>query len=418
MTSYDFKNKKVGIIGNGSSAIQIIPSLQKLEGTKLTCFMRSPTWIAGAFGDNAMKQLGLDPSQTECKSLPHTLMHHPTIHHLTKHPAVNEEQKQAFASDPAGYLATRKVIENDGNLIHDSTIRGSDMQAQLIDTFRTSMTTKLATKPDLLKTIIPAFAPGCRRLTPGVGFLEALTKPNVDVVTERISTITETGVTTTDGRHFELDALACATGFRVSEPPPFPVIGRHGQTLKDRWTPYPESYLSVAVDGFPNYFMMFGPNSAIGFGSLTKILEAETDYVCKIIRKMQKEDYASVEPLPQRVKNYSDYCQEYFKNTVYTDNCKSWYRSQGGEGDRIIGLWPGSTLHALEALRSPRWEDFMYEYVDEQSAANPLRWLGNGWSETQKNGDPSWYINPNEVDWPHEGKPEENPKYLARPWCH
>jgi cation diffusion facilitator CzcD-associated flavoprotein CzcO len=67
--SYDFKSKRVGIIGNGSSAIQIIPSLQKLEGTKLTCFMRSPTWIAGAFGDNAMKQLGLDPSQTECKSL-------------------------------------------------------------------------------------------------------------------------------------------------------------------------------------------------------------------------------------------------------------------------------------------------------------------------------------------------------------
>lgn len=68
--SYDFKNKKIGVIGNGSSAIQIIPSLQKVEGTKLTCFMRSPTWISGAFGDNAMKQLGLDPSQTECKYAP------------------------------------------------------------------------------------------------------------------------------------------------------------------------------------------------------------------------------------------------------------------------------------------------------------------------------------------------------------
>ena len=67
LKSYDFKNKRVGVIGNGSSAIQIIPSLQKIEGTKLTCFMRSPTWISGAFGDNAMKQLGLDPNQTECK---------------------------------------------------------------------------------------------------------------------------------------------------------------------------------------------------------------------------------------------------------------------------------------------------------------------------------------------------------------
>jgi hypothetical protein len=292
------------------------------------------------------------------------------------------------------------------------------MQAYMINHFRTAMTEKLASKPELLKTIIPTFAPGCRRLTPGVGFLEALTAPNVSVVTERIATITPTGITTTEGTEIPCDAIACATGFRVSEPPPFEVVGRDGQTLKSRWTPYPESYLSIAVDGFPNYFMMFGPNSAIGFGSLTKILEAETDYVCRLIRKMQKEDYATVEPKPARVKDFSAYCEEYFKNTVYTDNCKSWYRSEGGNGDRIIGLWPGSTLHALEALRSPRWEDFVYEDVDEAANANGLRWLGNGWSETQKSGDPSWYINPDEVDWPFEGKPEQNPRYLARPWSH
>jgi cation diffusion facilitator CzcD-associated flavoprotein CzcO len=66
VTSYDFTNKRIGVIGNGSSAIQIIPSLQRIPGAQLTCFMRSPTWIAGAFGDNAMRQLGLDPSVTEC----------------------------------------------------------------------------------------------------------------------------------------------------------------------------------------------------------------------------------------------------------------------------------------------------------------------------------------------------------------
>lgn len=394
--TYDFTNKKIGVIGNGSSAIQIIPSLQKIEGTKLTCFMRSPTWISGAFGDNAMKQLGLDPSQTE----------------------FTEAQRQAFASDPAGYLAIRKVIEDDGNLIHDSTIQGSEMQKHLIKSFREDMSKRLAAKPELFNTIVPTFSPGCRRLTPGVGFLESLTKDNVEVVNGKIASVTETGVVLASGRHVELDALACATGFRVSAPPPFDVVGRGGRTLAERWTPYPESYLSVTVDGFPNYLMMFGPNSAIGFGSLTKILEAETDYVVRIIRKLQKEDYATIEPKAERVKDFSEYCDEYFKDKVYTDNCKSWYRSEGGQGDKIIGLWPGSTLHALEALRTPRWEDFIYEHVDEKAAKNPLRWLGNGWSETQKNGDPSWYINPEEVEIPYGAKPEENPRYKARPWSH
>ena len=307
------------------------------------------------------------------------------------------------------------MIEDDGNGIHDSTIRGTAMQQHFVNTFRANMTAKLADKkPELLKTIMPSFSPGCRRLTPGVGFLEALTEPNVEVISDRVAAVTETGVRLVSGREVELDVLACATGFRVSAPPNFEVVGRDGLTLADRWNPFPESYLSVAIDGFPNYLMMFGPNSAIGFGSLTKMFEGEIDYIVKVIRKMQKEDYATIEPKAERVADFSEYITGYFKNTVYTDTCKSWYRSEAGAGDRIIGLWPGSTLHALEALRAPRWEDFNFETVG--SDKNLLRWLGNGWSTTQTTGDPSWYLNPNEVEVPVEGKPEENAQYKARPW--
>jgi len=307
------------------------------------------------------------------------------------------------------------VIEDDGNGIHDSTIRGTAMQQHFVNPFRANMTAKLADKkPELLKTIMPSFSPGCRRLTPGVGFLEALTEPNVEVISDRVAAVTETGVRLVSGREVELDVLACATGFRVSAPPNFEVVGRDGLTLADRWNPFPESYLSVAIDGFPNYLMMFGPNSAIGFGSLTKMFEGEIDYIVKVIRKMQKEDYATIEPKAERVADFSEYITGYFKNTVYTDTCKSWYRSEAGAGDRIIGLWPGSTLHALEALRAPRWEDFNFETVG--SDKNLLRWLGNGWSTTQTTGDPSWYLNPNEVEVPVEGKPEENAQYKARPW--
>lgn len=232
---------------------------------------------------------------------------------------VTPEKREALASDPEEYLRFRKVIEDGGNVIHEGTVHGSDMQKQLIKAFTASMREKLAKKPELFDVIIPTFAPGCRRLTPGKGYLEALCQDNVHVTNETITEITETGVKLASGSEVQVDALACATGFRTSAPPPFEVVGRDGVTLAQRWSPHPESYLSVMVDGFPNYLMMFGPNSAIGFGSLTKILESECDYCVKILRKMQKEDYATIEPKAERVRDFQQYVGAYFADTVYLD---------------------------------------------------------------------------------------------------
>ncbi|KAL2175408.1 uncharacterized protein P884DRAFT_247440 [Thermothelomyces heterothallicus CBS 202.75] len=403
-TSYDFRNKRIGIIGNGSSAIQIIPSLQKVEGAQLTCFMRSPTWISSAFGDQGMIELGMDPANT----------------------AFSPEQRQQLATDPAALFKLRKVFESGGNLIHDSTIRGTAMQKECRAAFHRAMHDKLSSRPDLLALLIPkTFAPGCRRLTPGKGFLESLLEPNVKVVSDPIGEITPAGVTTASASSsssssgggaetHQLDVLICATGYRVSSPPPFAVLGRGGLPLAERWAGRAESYLSVAVDGFPNMLIMFGPNSAIGFGSLTRILEAEADYILAVLRKLQREDYASAEPRPERVRDFMEYVDAYFRDTVYMDDCRSWYR----RGDKVVGLWPGSTLHALEALRAPRWEDWVYEPVDDAGRRNGLRWLGNGRSVTQVEGDPSWYINPDEVQVPLEGRPEENARFKARPWCY
>jgi hypothetical protein len=278
------------------------------------------------------------------------------------------------------------------------------------------MKEKLAKRPELIETILPSFAPGCRRLTPGPGFLEALVEDNLEVVTDKIESITESGLRLASGHDVEVDVLVCATGFQVDRAPTFDVVGKGGKTLGERWSRFPESYLSVAVDGFPNYLMILGPNSLIGFGSLTALMEAEADYVVKVIRKLQKEDYASIEVKPERVADFTQYVSAYFKNTVYMDKCRSWYRSDGGTGEHIFALWPGSTLHALETLRSPRWEDYVFESKDE--SGNALRWLGNGWSLTQTEGDPSWYLNPDEVEVPLEGKPEEKKRFWARPWSY
>ncbi|KAK4230957.1 hypothetical protein QBC38DRAFT_355715 [Podospora fimiseda] len=394
--TYDFRNKKIGVIGNGSSAIQIIPQLQKVQGTTLTCFMRSPTWISPSFGDVAMEALGLDPTAT----------------------AFTPEQKAAFTSDPEEYLRIRKVFEDDGNLIQDTTILSHPTQVAFQTLFRENMQKKLASRPDLASLLIPSFAPGCRRVTPGRGFLESLQEPNVTVVSSPISSITPTGITSASSDKYDFDVLICATGFRVASSPQFPILGRNALPLSTRWSEHPSTYLSVAVDQFPNLFFMFGPNSAIGFGSLTKILEGQADYIFKLVRKLQKEDYASMEPLPERVKDFEEYVDTYFRNTVYMDQCNSWYKSK--DGKKVVGLWPGSTLHALEALRAPRWEDWKYEVVGgkEGRKKNALSWLGNGRSVTQDKGggDPSWYLNVDEIEVPIDGRPEENQKYRNRPW--
>jgi cation diffusion facilitator CzcD-associated flavoprotein CzcO len=389
---YDFKNKRVGVIGGGSSSIQIVPNLQKVEGVQLSCFVRSRTWISNPFGDSAMEKLGLDPEKIE----------------------FSEEQRHEFSTDPQKYLEFRKLIERDGNTIHGVTLANSAMQLEAQAAFRAMMKKRLAKKPEIVDALTPSFSVGCRRLTPGPGYLEALVESNVDFISTPIASISPTSISLSDGRSIEIDALVCATGFNSSSRPPFEVYGKNGISLQKRFTPYPETYLTMCVDSFPNFFMMLGPNSAIGSGSLTMMIESEGDYIIKAIRKLQKEDYLTISPKPSIVKDFSEYCQEYFKKTVYMDECNSWYRSDGGKGDRVTGLWPGSTLHCLETLRSPRWEDFEFESKEE----NRLRWLGNGWSVTQLEGggDPAWYLEPGMVDVPLPGKPEEDEVEKLRPF--
>jgi hypothetical protein len=249
-------------------------------------------------------------------------------------------------------------------------------------------------------------------LTPGPGYLEALTEENVQVVHENIRSISASAVEVEDGRTFDLDVLVCATGFDLGASP-VDIIGVGGQTLKERYTPYPETYMSVAVDGFPNLFMVVGHNVGVASGSLTTIIEHAGDYAIKCIRKIQKENIASMRIAPERVKDWTEFVDKYFETTVFMDDCKTWYRRD----DRIIGLWPGSNLHAMETLRSPRWEDWIY--ATKNNERNRLWWMGNGWSELQlNNGDLSYYLEPEFIDFPSAPLPEESKKWTTLSYSH
>ncbi|KAJ4332189.1 hypothetical protein N0V87_008559 [Didymella glomerata] len=389
--TFEYSHKRIGIIGAGSSAIQIIPQLQKLPETKLSCFIRSKTWISTSFGDSAAAKLGLQDND------------------------IKPQDRERFLADSQAFYTFRKTIEDEGNAAHPFTLKDSPQSNAARKEFAALMRARLAKKPELAEFLMPSFAPGCRRLTPGPGFLEALTEDNVDPITTPIRKITPSGVLLEDGREIELDVLVCATGFDAAGAPLYPVVGSQGLKLQKRYQDYPEAYLGMAVDGFPNLFFMLGANSGVGSGSLTKIIESQGDYIIKCIRKLQKEDIGAMELSSRAMRDWIRHLEGYFQRTVFLDDCKSWYR----KNDRIIGLWPGSTLHALETMRAPRWEDYNWTYANEDPEHNRLSWLGNGMTQNDQTGiSRSWYIEQEYVDIPSAPLPEQTEKYLRVPFSH
>lgn len=302
-----------------------------------------------------------------------------------------------FREDPKFFLEYRKAIEDEIQGAHHVTFIGNDSD-EAAALFKKTMEAKLAARPEIFKALIPSFPPGCRRLTPGPGYLNSLVQPNVNFITTGIDHVSETGIVTEDGVLREVDALVCATGFDTTYTGRFPIKGRNGKLLSDHWTPFPSTYLSITTDGFPNLFTSFGPNSALGTGSLSMMFEKVIEYVSKAAERMAYENILTIEPKPEAVANFVEYCHQYFKNTVFAKPCRSWYKGGKAVGD-IISLWPGSSLHAIWALSHPRWEDYEYTFI----GGNPMAWFGDGWTETERrvDGDRSYYLNPDQVSIPN-----------------
>lgn len=149
---------------------------------------------------------------------------------------------------------------------------------------------KHARDPSIRLKVIPDFKPGCRRLTPGDGYLESFSNENTTMCWEPIERITEKGIKTSDGKEEEFDLIVCATGFNTSFLPRWRLVGREGTTLDERWKHYPEAFFSIHVDGMPNYFMIDGPNFPTSHGSLLTVIDFTCDYIMKWTRKITTED--------------------------------------------------------------------------------------------------------------------------------
>lgn len=226
--------------------------------------------------------------------------------------------------------------------MHPHTLKGTPEQISGQQFLTKEMKRRLARKPELIDKIVPTFSPGCRRLTPGPGYLEALTDDKVDVIFSGIAEVDAEGIRTLDGQHRPVDAIVCATGFDTTFQPRFPIVGRSGISLAEKWKEVPETYIAVTTDDFPNYFITLGPNSALGAGNLLVLIEKQVDYITWCIAKMQRDNVRSMAPRKEVVKQFSRYCEEYFKDTVFGEKCRSWYKAGRDEG-RIVALWPGQS---------------------------------------------------------------------------
>ena len=162
----------------------------------------------------------------------------------------------------------------------------------------------------------------------------------------------EKGLISEDGQRHDVDSIICATGFDVSFRPRMPVIGRDGIDLRDHWAKCPRSYLSMFADHFPNYITMLGPGAPSAQGSIIVSIERISDYVIRLLDRMQTETIKTFEIDPTVLSELAEHTEKQLDMTVWTDSCSSWFKNGSSDGS-VIALHPGGRLHFFAMLMKP-----------------------------------------------------------------
>jgi cation diffusion facilitator CzcD-associated flavoprotein CzcO len=386
---FDYKDKTIAVIGGGSSAAQIIPSIQPLA-KKVVVFNRTPRWISPPFLSDEADKVCTPDSGYE----------------------ITEETKATFAKDPVKYQKYIQKLHQSMVAYYPSLYKDSPILAPYEEMTAKQMSTVLAALGDKLSSkMIPKYPILCNRLIPGLPYLAALKKPNVTLTTSPITRFTAAGIVTADGQTHQVDAIVAATGYHASSAPPFPIIGRDGVDLKDSYSPLLKTYLGIMYPSHPNYAAMFGPYSYITAGSLTTMLESQGDYIVQLLSKLQRDNYRSLVPQITPTLQFGEYADRFFARTILSANCASWTKDNAT--GRVTGMWPGSILQARAVLSQPRWEDFEFvldDRVADDDGAEDAKWdnaigaaFGNGWTDAGLSGKPeelATFIDPAKIDFP------------------
>ena len=349
---FDPTGKSIALIGNGASGLQILPELQKVA-SHVDHYVRSPTWIASSFHGDDMR----------------------------RDEPIPEQLRLEFATDATAYHRYRKELENKSWSRFSIAQKNGATNINAQQEYERSMANRLGNRQDLLALVKPDFSPNCRRLTPGPGYLEALTEDNVNYIGTKIERFTTSGIRTIDGVERPVDAIICSTGAEISWSTAFPVLNGKGVDLQTSRRPggspgFPDTYLGMATSAFPNLLLLLGPNGGPGLaGTLPNTVENQATYIAKILRKVSTQGIRTITPSQAAVEDFRAYCESFFPETVMSENCSSWYNG-GIKGGRIGAIWPGSGSHANFIRRDVRWEDFEYTYLTAQK--NRFAYFGNG----------------------------------------
>jgi cation diffusion facilitator CzcD-associated flavoprotein CzcO len=316
---FDPTGRRVAVIGSAASAIQIVPEIAE-RTERLSVFQRTPNWI-----------------------LPRGDRPHP------------EWKKRAFRHVPGLQRLYRLGLY----LLLESRFpafrKGSRLGPWVERMCRRSIEARVP-DPALRARLIPDHAPGCKRILISDDYYETLLRDDVDLITEPIERIEPGGIRTTRGTFVPADTLIHATGFQAFDfLSPLRVTGRDGRDLGEQWAKGIEAHRTVAVSGFPNFFMLLGPNSGLGHNSVILMIEAQVDYVLQCIRAATSGELVHLDAIGGASERFNRDLQRELDRTIWKSGCRSWYMDEHG---RIFALWPWTTLRYLWEMRRPVLDEY------------------------------------------------------------
>lgn len=295
------RGKNVAVIGTGASAIQFVPRIQP-EVASLTLFQRTPPYIGPRWDTS----------------------YGPRHHAL-------------FRRLPFTQKAERAVWWACLELVTTAFTSSALLSRALTAYARWHMKKQTAAKPGLFEKVWPGYPVGCKRALLSDDYLPALAQPNVAVVTERIAAIEPGGVRTQDGALHQADVIIYGTGFAATDfLAPLKFTGRDGRALADVWSEGAKAYYGLAVPGFPNLLMMYGPNTNTGAGSIIYFLETQARYIREYVGSLARTG-APLDVRPEVAEKFDTETQARLSGSVWT-KCSSWYRNASG---RVTTNWPG-----------------------------------------------------------------------------
>jgi cation diffusion facilitator CzcD-associated flavoprotein CzcO len=313
---HDLRGRRVAVIGTGASAIQFVPAIQPEAGS-LHVFQRTAPWV--------MPRANRAISARE-RALYRRL---PAAQKLAR--AGIYAGREALVAGLAKHPAVLGVVERAGH---------AHRRAQIAD-------------PELRRKVTPDFRIGCKRILPSDDWYPALQRPNVELVTDRIAEIRAHALVTADGVAREVDTIIYGTGFHVADMPVGEwVEGRGGLKLADAWAGSPKAYLGTATPGFPNLFLLLGPNTGLGHSSVVYMMESQLAYVLGALRAAGD---GVVEVRPEAQAAFTAEMDRRMARTVWASGCTSWYQDATG---RIPTIWPDWTWRFRRRTRAFEPEKF------------------------------------------------------------